>query len=151
MNLWTCLGGSFWIRLKSECGWYHSMAWGCKLHRKGKRSWVSAWIFPCILTVVAMWSDVTRSFCYDFPAMMAFSLKLWVCLDCFFLKPVLSNIFITPRKATDGGWRYYSEVQNTCSSCTRLRFDIQYSHNDSQPSITLVAGDLIPSSGLQGH
>ena len=39
-----------------------------------------------------------------------------------------------------------------CTGCSSRgpRFDSQHPHDGSQPSVTLVPGDLMPSSGIQG-
>ena len=40
-------------------------------------------------------------------------------------------------------WRDSSAVKNTCCPCKRLSFSSQHPHGDSQPSITLVLGDVM--------
>ena len=50
-----------------------------------------------------------------------------------------------------GDWGGSLLVKSSCCSYRGPRFSSQHSHDSSQPSVTLVPGDQIPSSGLHGH
>lgn len=48
-------------------------------------------------------------------------------------------------------WRDNSAVKSICCSYRGLRFNSQHPHSASQLSITLIQGDLMPSSDFQEH
>jgi hypothetical protein len=47
------------------------------------------------------------------------------------------------------GWRDGSAVKSICCSFKGPEFRTYHPHNGSQPSVTMVAGDLIPTPGLR--
>lgn len=51
-----------------------------------------------------------------------------------------------------GGWRESSEVRSTGCFCRERDLGFEYSHvAHSQPSVTLILGDLLPFSDSCGH
>ena len=101
----------------------------------------------CVCTK-KIWFDMYMSYsiylCYVFGFVLFFSLVIY---NIYFAREMTKLKYYK----SIGGQRDDLPVKSTEYSSRGSRFESQHPHDGSRASVTPVPGNLMPSSGLQGH
>ena len=134
------------------CLWLHTCVCHCARGHKGTT--FCRQLSPSITCSRVKWRFSGLSYLLSHLTRPTCCLCLQTCLcvhedACMCIHIYIYTTVCGGKRSTSGCWRVVSVVKS--SSCRGPRFNSQHRHGGSQPFITAVPGELLPSSDLRGY